>query len=106
MQSEVTYCYRDGSNYKFFGQVVLDGEFSVSQIEKFLFHGEYFVPHEVDLDHLLVEPWNGDDHYLHEIVDVVPVSGRKAVCSADEFIERFRRAADRGWFSALSNMSA
>lgn len=105
MQSEVTYCYRDGSNYKYFGQFVLDGEFSVSQIEPYPFNGEYFLPHEVDMDHLLTDPMSKDDHYLHEIVDVVPVSGKMAICGADEFTERFRRAAVRGWFSAFTSMS-
>jgi hypothetical protein len=105
MQSEVTYCYRDGSNYKYFGRFVLDGGFGVSQVEPCLFDSAYFVPYAVGLDHLLTDPMNEDDHYLHEIVDVVQVFGKTAICSADEFVERFFSAASRGWFSALSSKS-
>lgn len=101
MQTEVSYRYCDGSNYKYHGTFILDGEFEPSQIESYLFDGEFFVPHEVGLDHLLTDSMNETDHYLHEIIGVTSVSERNAICTADEFVQRFHDASSRGWFSSI-----
>ena len=88
-QTRVHYIYRDASNWKFCGVAVVDGELSLEQLQPYLFDNEFFVPHEVGLNHLLDQPMNDDDHYLHSFVDVEAASGEDSLCSAAEFVNRF-----------------
>ncbi|MEP3439781.1 MAG: hypothetical protein ABJN75_23770 [Hoeflea sp.] len=100
-QTRVHYMYRDASNWKFWGAAIVDGELSLEQLQPYLFDNDFFVPHEVGLDHLLDQPMNEDDHYLHSFVDFESVSGQEPLCSVEEFVDRFRTAHERGWFSKL-----
>jgi len=100
-QTRVHYTYRDASNWKFRGAAVVDGELSLEQLQPYLFDNDFFVPHEVGLDHLLDQATNEDDHYLHSFLDFERVSGEEALCSTRDFVNRFRTAYERGWFSSL-----
>lgn len=53
--------YRDASNWKFWGTAIVDGELSLEHLQQYLFDNEFFVPHEVGLNHLLDHPMNEDD---------------------------------------------
>lgn len=99
--TRVTYMYRDASNYKFHGEFVVSGKLQKSHLEKFLFDGEFFVPHEVGLNHLLDVPMNEDDHHLHTFEHFEPCRSSKAVCSAKDFIRRTSEANLKGWFSSF-----
>jgi len=77
MNTLLEYLYRDASNYKQFGSVVLQGSISVKDIRPLLIDGEYFIPSQVglpDLQHKFKEQEfeypTGDDHAWHEIVSM------------------------------------
>ncbi len=71
------YLYRDASNYKAWGEILLSGTPSQNDIEALLASlesGEYFVAEQVGIPALYQELWelsdgpNSDDHALHEFV--------------------------------------
>ena len=71
------YLYRDASNYKAYGEILLSGVPSESDIEllrTYLESGEYFVAEQVGIPAVYNELWdlsggpNSDDHALHEFV--------------------------------------
>jgi hypothetical protein len=103
--SVVEYQYRDASNYKEFGEILLEGVFSIEDIE--ILHscmydcGQFFIPEEIGIPPLqprLWEKYNGrneDDHDWHSIECVraaedkdffLPIWGTK-----QKLIENFRR---------------
>ena len=75
--SIIEYQYRDASNYKVYGEILIEGIFSES--DKALVHsymydnGEYFIPEEVSIPPLQPKLWeecdgpNEDDHEWHSI---------------------------------------
>ena len=71
------FLYRDASNYKAYGEILLSGVPSESDIEllrTYLESGEYFVAEQVGIPAVYNELWdlsggpNSDDHALHEFV--------------------------------------
>lgn len=73
------YMYRDGSNYKAWGSLLLLGEFTqegVTALKECLESGEYFVAEQVGIPPLYQELWDlsggptDDDHALHEFVEL------------------------------------
>ena len=100
--TRIHYMYRDASNWKFHGSVVISGCANRSEFERHLFDGEWFVPERVGLQHLLTEPWSEDDHLLHELGEFEtceqPNSDEKLI-SARELLRRFESPANVGWFS-------
>jgi hypothetical protein len=78
----ITYCifeylYRDASNYKAHGEILLFGESSekdIASLRVCLESGEYFVAEQVGIPPVYKELWNfsggptSDDHALHEFV--------------------------------------
>lgn len=79
---EIAYCifdymYRDGSNYKAWGSLLLSGAPSqedVTALKACLESGEYFVAEQVGIPPVYKELWDlsggptEDDHALHEFV--------------------------------------
>jgi hypothetical protein len=73
----IEYQYRDASNYKSYGEILIEGIFSKDEVK--LIHscmydnGEYFIPEEIGippLQKILWEKYNGpneDDHEWHTI---------------------------------------
>ncbi len=94
----IYYCYRDAGNTKFWGEIVVSGQVSRKQLEKFLFDGEWFVPEQVGLNHLLTEPWTKLDHILHELHEFEDTERTDHFCLADELIAKFEAAHKKGWF--------
>lgn len=96
--TQITYMYRDASNWKQFETVVLAGEMTPEEIDLILRRledGNLFLPEQVGLPRLQFR-WptlNEDDHVYHEltredieIVDLPPT----IEMSAKELVENFR----------------
>lgn len=99
--TKIKYMYRDGSNFKFLGWFTVEGSLSFNDIQKYLHESEFFIPHEVGLDHLLNLPMNQDDHYLHTFENFEATDEIEYICSAEEFSERMCKANSKGWFSSF-----
>lgn len=99
--TRVDYMYRDASNYKFHGEFVVSGTLLRLHLEDFLFDGEFFVPHEIGLAHLLTYSMNEDDHYLHTFERFHKTEAAEVLCSAEDFIGRVKQANKKGWLHTL-----
>jgi hypothetical protein len=97
--TKIEYMYRDASNYKFYGEFIVYSKLSLTDIQPYLFDAEFFVPHKVDLQHLLNLPINDDDHYLHSFVSFNDTTNSQVICTAGEMIRKFKDAYETGWFS-------
>jgi hypothetical protein len=98
----ITYCYRDGGNWKFCGEFVVRGVIEREHIQEYLFDHEWFVPQKVGLTHLLTEPWDKEDHLLHELHEFERSEREDCLCSSTEFVERFKKARKLGWFDGFN----
>ena len=95
----INYLYRDAGNWKFRGSFVVKGHIRPDDLAPYMFDVERFVPYEVGLKHLLTEPWTEDDHVLHEFEEFEETNADECLFTADEFIENFKKASSKGWFS-------
>lgn len=72
MNIQFNYLYRDGSNYKKFGNVIFSNTTNIpfSDIENYiksnLIDGEFFIASDWALPELFFEVTNDDDHNWHE----------------------------------------
>ncbi len=96
--TQVTYQYRDASNYKWRGDFHLIGDFRVDEVTDFLFEGEFFIPEKVGLPALRPEKMNDDDHLLHSFEAFNIVEGQEHLMTAAAFRSLVRQASLRGWF--------
>lgn len=107
------YLYRDASNYKAFGVLLLEGKASNShraKIIEVLDGGEFFIAEQVGVPTLYEELWkfsNGpsdDDHVWHTFVRLRAATKRdlrEAVWGTlDELVEKF--SAVKNWNLSLS----
>lgn len=101
--TKIEYMYCDGSNYKFYGDFTVQGSLTEDDIKQYLHDHEFFIPHEVGLDHLLNLPMNQDDHYLHTFESFEATKETLSMCNSDEFIKRMKTADEKGWFSSFMN---
>jgi hypothetical protein len=99
MNTKINYLYRDAGNWKFRGSFIVGGVLARQDLEPFMFNIEWFVPHQVGLKHLLIEPWGEDDHLLYELEDFEETNEQDCICTAEELIGRFASANTRGWFA-------
>ena len=102
--TEVTYLYRDASNYKFWGAFRLLGKFHTDQLEEYLFNSEFFIPEKIGLTPLQPEVTNCDDHLLHTFEECEFVDGTEFEATAEEFRQRIIDASTSGWFSDASKL--
>lgn len=113
------YLYRDASNYKAHGAVVLSGVATPEhdrRLRATLIDGEYFIPEKVGLPSLrerLYEYSSGaptaDDHLLHEFVELRAATAEEVDAGTpagqlDEMLERFEREARSGWWGGLDEL--
>lgn len=88
------YLYRDYSNYKNYGSVVLDNpnNFSLKEIEKLirdkLIDGEYLDAHKSGLPTLFFEITTSDDHELHEFQSLELTNDLDISMTIEDFLER------------------
>ena len=97
-KTKVTYLYTDASNWKFRGEFIVKGKIEAADLGDYLFEREFFVPHEVGLDHLLNLPMNQDDHYLHRFEKFETTLDGKPSMTAGQLVSRFKKAHSKGWF--------
>lgn len=97
MNTELSYCYRDGSNYKQWnGPVILKGDLSLKEKEEIidcLEDGERFIPEAVDLPAKRFEEKTDDDwSYMELSVDDIESVAHKPNCSmtAKQLLKKFR----------------
>jgi hypothetical protein len=98
MKSLVQYMYRDVSNYKKFGEFIIDGTIAFSEIDQFFWEGEFFIPERIGAKSLVSNEKTDDDHYLHEIIAIQGYAEGEAIMAAADLVARFRKAANEGWF--------
>lgn len=76
MNIQLNYLYRDGSNYKNYGNAIFSNPDNISSeiIEKSicsrLIDGEYFIAADWELPELFFEQPNQDDHGWHEFQSI------------------------------------
>ena len=105
--TRISYLYRDASNYKAVGEVVVAGRIVFPQLSRYLDGGEFFIPQQVGLEplqhHLIAYSRgraNHDDHVWHELwpADFEPTDTEPSeTISARELIAAFARAHRDGW---------
>lgn len=96
--TEITYLYRDASNYKFWGSFVVSGRFYPAEVEQFLFDREFFVPQKLGIPSLTPKERNEDDHDLHTFESAEPTEVPANLCSSKELARRIEAAHRDGWF--------
>jgi hypothetical protein len=103
-QSIFEYGYRDASNYKAYGELLLSGGFSKEQqllIEKHCESGQFFIAEQLDIPALYKQLWaysdgpNEDDHAWHEYLGLRQASieaqdSLKHWGTVDELVGRFK----------------
>ncbi len=101
--TRVTYLCRDVSNYKFWDTFVLEGDFDIEDVRRWMFDGEFFIPERVGLPRLLPELRNDDDHDLRSLEWVERCLDGRALRSAAEFGERMAAASKKGSFTDVDS---
>jgi hypothetical protein len=96
--TRIEYMYRDFSNWKWFGEFFVEGKLSLSDLSPYLWEGEQFNPLKLGLPHLLDEPLNQDDHFMHEILTVEKTNIGQPFCGAEDLLKKCSRIGDMGWF--------
>ena len=98
MNTQITYQYRDAANYKEFDAVIVHGQLSLYDIEKYLYEKEFFIPSEIGLKDLQPENLCSDDHIWHEILEVNHTNDEATInITAGKVISNFRRASLEEW---------
>jgi hypothetical protein len=115
----LSYRYRDASNFKANGEVLLSGELTTElrrRLQASLLDGEYFIPEKVGLPSLREKLYQysegnptDDDHLLHEFVELrealpVEVASLPVTGDVPELVARFEANARRGWWSGVADL--
>ena len=114
------YLYRDASNFKAFGQLLLVGKISevyIAELWSYLDGEEYFVAEQVNIPTLYSQLWkysNGPtpaDHAFHEFSSLraatkEEISAVQLWGEASYMLEAFRMAHQQSWNCCLSVHSA
>lgn len=106
------YLYRDASNYKQHGEVILPNETLLTaeevntQIRSFLSDGSFFIARQIRIEGRFFDVVNEDDHPWHEFVsaeattdptfDPVPEEKRDII----QFLKELEQAHHAGWDEA------
>ncbi|HUX64909.1 hypothetical protein [Sulfuricella sp.] len=108
------YLYRDASNYKAWGQLLLSGQIrpaDIAALRSTLDSGEYFVAEQVGVPGLYKALWKltngatGDDHCFHEFVELRAATDHEIAQhpvwgSVAKFIRTFKSV--KSWNCTLS----
>ena len=106
MNTLLEYLYRDASNYKQHGSVVLQGRISLKGIRPLLINGEYFIPSQAGLPDLQYKfksqgfaYLTEDDHAWHEIISMRPTTKQPTVpLHRKEFMSRLQKSYQASCF--------
>lgn len=105
----VPYMYRDASNFKAFGDIIVAGAITDEQraaLKASLDVNDTFIPEQLHLEHLgwQEDTWTSfpasDDHVWHELlVDEIRVeeNDHQPVFTVDDLVKWFVDAAVEGW---------
>ena len=107
------YCYRDGANYKAYGQLLLKGLVSITHIQTLQTHfesGEYFIAEQLGIPALYDELWaltggpTADDHVWHTFHKLRPASSEETTAQVFDTARKLisKILAVRAWNQALS----
>ncbi len=114
------YIYRDASDFKSFGQLLLSGKVTeeyITELRSYLEYAETFVAEQVNIPTLYSQLWkysNGPtlaDHALHEF-SLIRVATKEEITSLDLWgeasllLDAFRKANQELWNCSLSVHSA
>ena len=109
--TEVTYLYRDTSNWKFWGTFVVKGMLQREELDPYLIRVPWmpsdiawFVPNVVGLENLLTVPRQGDDDDLHELYEFTPTDRQDILCGAEQLVARFQQASKSGWIGRIDSL--
>ena len=100
------YLYRDSSNYKAWGAILLEGSHTArdeASLRSKLDSGEFFVPGHVGIPCLQPVIWlagfppNNDDHEFHEFIELRPATTADLKempvwGSVEQLLHRFKRS--------------
>ena len=107
------YCYRDASNYKSWGFLLLQGAVSsddIAHLKKHFESGEYFIAEQLGIPPLYAELWafsNGptlDDHVWHTFYTLRPAAAEELKAAVFDTVENFLKKvkAVQVWNESLS----
>lgn len=112
--SQFEYCYRDASNYKSWGSLLLQGATSAADVEDLPRHfdsGEFFIAEQLGIPSLYAELWafSGgltiDDHVWHTFYALRPAavsaSDAPVFGTVENFIKKVK--AVQAWDVTLSS---
>ena len=114
----LSYLYRDASNYKAHGAILLSGEATSDlhrRLRESLIDGEYFIPEKVGVPSVREKLYGyseghstADDHLLHELIEMRPATRQEVesmtpVAEVEEFVMRFegKKRDGTGWWAEL-----
>lgn len=107
MNTLFTYLYRDGGNYKKYGEVVFSGEpgARTAEMMRLAERDPLFIAAQVRIPNVFLFeelPPNGDDHCFHEFfsIEVTQASSDDNLNrSIEEFADEFAAEATKGWLA-------
>lgn len=97
MHIQLSYMYRDGSNYKKHGSVVFSNTTNITPevikdiVTSNLIDGEYFIAEDWDLPSLFFEDKNEDDHQWHEFVSLEITNEEVYSCDIGELLNKIAK---------------
>lgn len=114
----LSYLYRDASNYKAHGTILLSGEAIPDlhrRLRESLIDGEYFIPEKVGIPPLREQLYAGagaqasrDNRLLHELINLRPATRQEIVsmtpvAEVEEFVMRFegKKRDGTGWWTDI-----
>ncbi len=78
--------------------MIIRGSLSLSDIEKYLYDKEFFIPSEIGLKDLQPENLDADDHIWHEILEISHTQEKPTVgITAEKIISNFKKTSLEGW---------
>jgi hypothetical protein len=102
--TRIDYLYRDASNWKYGGNVIVAGKLTFNDLLPYLDEDTYFCPKDVGLPHPgeNAPSWpSSDDHVFCELtdLDLAPTSDpvTDVNLTAQELLARFKKASEAGW---------
>ena len=98
MNSKIYYMYRDTSNYKFYHEVVVQGQLTIKDLEPYFYDHDYFIPSQLGWPDLQPEPLTFDDHIWHQIYEVESTTENATIdISSEILIQKFRELSLKNW---------
>ena len=107
------YCYRDASNYKSWGRLLLQGSavsVDMEDLQRHFYAGEFFIAEQLNIPSLYAELWfySGgptiDDHVWHTFHSLRSATAQEMDAPVFDNLEKFlqREKAIQSWDETLS----